>query len=396
LEQGGASGHRSLSGSELLSEDTIATTGFTHGAYFADRFRIESLLGTGAMGKVFRAMDVRTHVPVAVKVLHPDKARKEQVLQRFRREADILGELNHPGIVRVIDAGNAADGTDYLVMELLEGMTLRDRLRTQGPMEPEQLLATVQAVTDALGAAHQKGIVHRDLKPDNIFLVQGGGVKVLDFGLSMLDTDKRMTKTGVMLGTPRYMAPEQIRSAKDVDPRVDVYALGVTVHEALTGGSPFPAEDAGALLGCVIEGRIHRIEDQRPDLPTGLGDVIRRAMHKDRGQRFATMGAFGEAYGRSLGYNTMKTRASLVNAYIAQQTAPRDSQPAQVPPPAEKPRFTMPDVTASGRAVAVSVPPPAKKMRANRFLLYGGIFLALALGISCIAAMAAYGVRFIT
>jgi serine/threonine protein kinase len=114
------SGHRSLSGSELLEEDTLALTGFTHGAYFAERYRIDALLGSGAMGKVFRAVDTQTHGACAVKVLHPDKARKEQVLQRFRREADILGELNHPGIVRVLDSGRRRTDRKYLVMELLD------------------------------------------------------------------------------------------------------------------------------------------------------------------------------------------------------------------------------------------------------------------------------------
>src|SRR5690606_34830515 len=155
---------------------------------------------------------------------------------------------------------------------------LREHLRERGAMAPKELAPVVVAVADALAAAHAKGVVHRDLKPDNVFLCYGGVVKVVDFGLSMLDVDKRMTKTGVMLGTPRYMAPEQIRSAKDVDPRVDVYALGVMAHEALTNASPFPASDAAQLLGCVIEGRVVRLEEQRPGLPAGLGEVVRRAM----------------------------------------------------------------------------------------------------------------------
>jgi serine/threonine protein kinase len=386
-----------LSGTQLLEEDTIVLTGFVNGAIFAERFRIETLLGVGAMGKVFRAVDMQTNQIVAIKVLHADKARKEQVLQRFRREASILGEVDHPGIVRVIDSGTAPDGTDFLVMELLEGGTLRDRLRERGPMSALELVPVIIAVADALGAAHHKGVVHRDLKPDNIFLTKQGGVKVVDFGLSMLDTDKRMTKTGVMLGTPRYMAPEQIRSAKDVDPRVDVYALAICVHEALTGGSPFPAEDAGQLLGCVIEGRIHRIEDQRADLPAGVGDVIRRGMNKDRGQRFATIGAFAEAYARACGVTVTKPRGSSTTAVEdPTQLRPVETSqgPVAVPAPAEKPRFTMPEVTASGRYIAVAPSPaPAPKKKRSRFVLFAAIFVVLVLVTACVAAVAAFGVR---
>jgi eukaryotic-like serine/threonine-protein kinase len=379
-------------------EDTEVLSEFMSGSFFADRYRMGKLLGTGAMGKVFRALDLRNERVVALKVLHADKARKEQVLARFRREAAILMEVGHPGIVDVIDSGRAPDGTEYLVMELLEGQTLRERIRSEkGTLSAQELLPLIVAVADALGAAHQKGVVHRDLKPDNIFLLSDDkSVKVLDFGLSMLDTDKRMTKTGVMLGTPRYMAPEQIRSAKDVDPRVDIYALGVSAHEALTGSSPFPAEDAGQLLGCVMEGRIKRIEDERPDLPPGLGDVIRRAMHKDRGQRYATMGNFAEAFARTLGVAVIKNRTSVVGLedpnLRAHTMTLEPIGDEGMPGPKEKPRFTKPEVSSPGAAVAQpQAPAPEKRRSAAPIAL--AIFVVLVVCVACVAAAAAFGLR---
>ncbi len=366
-----------------VDEDTLVLSGITNGAYFAERYRIEALLGTGAMGKVFRAVDLRADREVALKVLHPDKARKEQVLARFRREAEILAGLGHPGIVRVLDSGRAGDGIDYLVMELLEGRTLRDHLHEREPLTAKELLGVLVPVADALSAAHAKGIVHRDLKPDNVFLLAGGGVKVLDFGLSMLDTDKRMTKTGVMLGTPRYMAPEQIRSAKDVDPRVDVYALGVVAHEALTKASPFPAGDAGQLLGCIMEGRIHRLEELRPDLPAGVGDVVRRAMARDRRERFATIGAFAESFARTIGVAVARARQpGALDESSAEHPFP-DGE-VSIPATPDKPRFTVPDASP---APAVAGAPRSRRG------IWIAVFALAVLGVACVSAALALGLR---
>ncbi len=361
----------------------LVVSGIKNGAFFAERYRIDGMLGTGAMGKVFRATDLTNGTAVALKILHPDKARKEQVLARFRREAQILSEIGHPGIVRVLDNGRSSDGIDYIAMEILKGGTLRDRLRERGALSPRELLPILVTIADALGAAHAKGVVHRDLKPDNIMLPEGGAVKVVDFGLSLLDTDNRMTKTGVMLGTPRYMAPEQIRSAKDVDPRVDVYALGVIAHEALTNASPFPAQDAGQLLGCVMEGRILRLEEQRPDLPPGVGDVVRRAMAKDRRERFATIGAFVEAFARTLGVTVARARQAAGG--VLDESAPGTAPAGPVPLPAapERPRFTQPD------GVAMDAP-QTKRSRAPLFI---ALFVLALVAVACVSAALAFGAR---
>lgn len=375
-------------------DQTLVLSGFESGAFFMDRYRIERLLGAGAMGKVFRAIDTVEDRPIALKVLHPDMARKVQVLERFRREAQILRELGHHGIVRVFDSGQAPGGMDYLIMELLEGRTLKQKLRADGPMSPEELLPLLVQVCDALGAAHVQGVVHRDLKPDNIFLLTGDRVaKILDFGLSRLATQKRMTKTGMMLGTPRYMPPEQIRSAKDADARTDQYALAVVCHEALAGASPFPAADPAQLLGCVMEGRILTLEDQVADIGEELGAVVRRAMSRERKERYATIGGFVEAFAQTIGRHTGRSRliegSDQLDALFGDADPPDASGevdlPDQIVAPHEPPRFTLPPgVPAQARTRA-----PAKKNRSLGWVF----FIVLLLVVTCLSASIALGIR---
>jgi serine/threonine-protein kinase len=322
-------------------------------------------------------------------------AGKAHVAERFGREAEILRELGHPGIVRIYGAGRAADGMDYLVMELLEGKTLGDRLKNGGPMSPAELLPLLVQVCDALGAAHVQGVVHRDLKPDNVFLSHGDGqVKIVDFGLSRMSTEKRITKTGMMLGTPRYMPPEQIRSAKDADARTDQYALGVIVHEALTGSSPFPADDAGQLLGCVMEGRILRLEEQVPGLPADLPDVVRKAMAKDRKDRYATIGGFVEAFARAIGGSTGRGRlladGSGLDALFSDADASDASSEVGFPVDLGAigpPRFTIPS--------SPPLPAPVEKVaRTERSAALGwGIFLCALIVVTCLSASVAFGIR---
>ncbi|MCB9592511.1 MAG: serine/threonine protein kinase [Sandaracinaceae bacterium] len=387
-------------------DETLLLSGFTQGAFFLDRYRLERMLGQGAMGKVFRAYDTVTDRPVAVKVLHRELAKKEQVLARFRRESRILRELGHPGIVRVYDSGMAPDGMDYLVMELLEGRTLKQRLQADGPMTPEELLPILVRVCDALGAVHLQGVVHRDLKPENLFLTEDGDTKVVDFGLSRLATGDRMTKTGMMLGTPRYMPPEQIRSAKDADARTDQYAVGVITHEALAGSSPFPAGDPGQLLGCVMEGRILMLEEQRPGLPKAIGDVVRKAMSRDPKERFATIGAYVEAYAAAIGRKT--GRSMLAESGFAELFSEADDPDASG-------EIELPDEIVSSAAyepLRFTVPPsmePTPERLAPRFTkrkrrapaegaqkngrLWWVVFVLALVAVTCLSTAIALGVR---
>ncbi len=384
-------------------DETLLLSGFTSGAFFLERYRLERLLGQGAMGKVFRAHDIVTDRPVALKVLHRELAKKDHVLERFRRESEILRELGHPGIVRVHESGHAPDGMEYLVMELLEGENLKQRIQREGPMTPDRFLPILVKVCDALGAAHVQGVVHRDLKPENLFLcADGETVKIVDFGLSRIASHKRMTKTGMMLGTPRYMSPEQIRSAKDADARTDQYAVGVIAHEALAGSSPFPAGDPGQLLGCVMEGRILPLEEQRQGIPKALGDVVRKAMARDAKDRFATIGAFVEAYAAAIGRKT--GRSMLAETQMSDLFSLADSPDAsgEIDLPDEivsaarhEPlRFTVPpglEPTPERLAKAPRV--RAKAPRETDGRIWWAVFVLALLVVTCLSASVALGVR---
>ncbi len=383
-------------------DETLLLSGFTQGAFFLERYRLERLLGQGAMGKVFRAHDIVTDRPVALKVLHRELAKKDTVLERFRRESAILKELGHPGIVRVYDAGRAPDGMEYLVMELLEGENLKQRLQRDGAMTPEQFLPILVQACDALGAAHVQGVVHRDLKPENLFLAgERDTLKVVDFGLSRLASQKRVTHTGVMLGTPRYMPPEQIRSAKDADARTDQYALGVIAHEALAGSSPFPAGDQGQLLGCVMEGRILTLEEQRAGIPKALGEVVRKAMSRDPKDRFATVGAFVEAYARAINRETGRSMLAQegISDLFSLADAPDASGEVELPDeivssPAYEPlRFTLPPSVEPLPERLRPRPPPQTKPVERDGRLWWAVFVLALVVVTCLSASVAFGVR---
>lgn len=287
-------------------EPTMLVPTFAPGAFFADRYRIGALLGAGAMGRVYAANELfGEERRVALKVLHPEQLAEEEAVARFRREAEVLASIGHPCIVEIHAFHQSAEGIPYLAMELLEGVTLKRRLTSVGPFDdPRRLQEILDCIAAGLSAAHACGVVHRDLKPDNVFLPATGEprAKLVDFGLSrMAKQDKSLTHRGMMLGTPRYMAPEQIRNAAAAGAAGDLYSLGVVLYESLSGKSPYPAEDYGQLLGCVLEGKITPLENVRPDLPPALAGVIARALHADPNQRFRSAGDFADAYGAAIG-----------------------------------------------------------------------------------------------
>ncbi len=215
------------------------------GEVVAERFVLERLAGEGGMGSVWRAHDRLRAEPVAVKVQR--RRLDRAAVERFAREAQVLAELHHPGIVRYVAHGAARDGALFLAMEWIDGETLAARAAA-GPLRVGEAVALLRAVADALAAAHARGIVHRDLKPQNLMLPGGdvGAAKVVDFGIARWDDVLyALTGTGIVLGSFGYMAPEQARGVRDLDARVDVYALGCLAFEALTGRRPFVAETMG-------------------------------------------------------------------------------------------------------------------------------------------------------
>jgi predicted Ser/Thr protein kinase len=237
-------------------------------------YRVEGVIGRGGMGTVYLARQLSLGRPVAIKVMPSDLAREEQFLERFHREADALSRLSHPSVVAVFDRGEI-DGQPYLVMEYVEGASLRDAMRN-GPLPLAEALRVTAAVLTALDHAHEKGIVHRDIKPENVLLSKDGVVKVADFGLSRLlgpDDTTRLTRTQLILGTYEYMAPEQREHAREADPRSDLYAMGVVLYEMLAGELPI--------------GRFALPSRRRPeDCDARVDALIERSLEKDPAGRF--------------------------------------------------------------------------------------------------------------
>jgi len=273
------------------------------GRIIADRYRILGLIGEGGMGAVYEAEHLHVGRRVALKRLHPELAADANSVQRFQREARAAGRTGHENVVDVIDLGFADDGAPYLVMELLEGENLAERLRRERQLSPQRACHVVGQVLAALEAVHAHGVIHRDLKPDNIFLTRRGArrdyVKVLDFGVSKvrdLEADNAsLTRTGVMVGTPHYMSPEQARGVRALDHRVDLYACGVILYEALSGQLPFRGDNYHALLQAILAGEPTRLSVIVPSLDAALVDLVHRALSRAPDERFADAGAMLDA-----------------------------------------------------------------------------------------------------
>lgn len=265
----------------------------------ADRYRLGSVIGTGGMAAVLAAEHVASGEHVAVKFLHPDSARDEEAQQRFLREARISSLIECEHVVKVLDVGITEPSADaqsqglfFLVMEYLRGEDLGARVEREGAL-PMQLAVdcTLQAA-EALALAHAAGIVHRDIKPSNLWLTarEDGTplLKVLDFGISKLldqNADAKLTETTSVFGSPMYMSPEQIRSAKRVDARADIWALGVVFHELLTGEVPFQGDNVGGVLASITADPPIRVRDVRPELPVVLEELVLACLEKDPARR---------------------------------------------------------------------------------------------------------------
>jgi len=265
------------------------------------RYRVVRRLGRGGMGDVFEAENLWTKRRVALKTMRPEHADNDELTRRFQREAQAASQLSHPHVVDVLDMGeDAATGALFIVQELLVGHDLRAHLDAAGRQPLRDVLAWALPVMDALAAAHALGVVHRDLKPDNIFLAEtprGAVPKLIDFGIARHhDADGvGRTRTGLLLGTPAYMAPEQAVGDTNLDARADVWALGVVVYEALSGQRPHAAATTGAMLAKVIYEDPRPLDAVAPDLPADLVTAVMGALHRDPALRYPTMRAFEEA-----------------------------------------------------------------------------------------------------
>ncbi len=265
-----------------------------------DKYAVVQPIGTGGMGIVYEARHARLGQRVAVKMLLPDLAESMDAVARFEREARAAAHLRSPHVAKVFDVDTLPDGTPYIVMELLEGRDLADELAARGPLPVAEAVDYLLEACDAMAEAHLVGIVHRDLKPANMFLANDGRrtiVKVLDFGISkILDEEAPgVTTTRSGLGTANYMSPEHVRSAKHVDARGDVWALGVVLYEMLTGAQPFPGDTTTAVAAAIVADPPIPLRSLREDVPIALEHVLMTALEKDRDRRFADAAVFGAA-----------------------------------------------------------------------------------------------------
>ncbi len=273
--------------------------GALSGRVIGDKYGVTDLIGEGGMGAVYDAEHLAIGRHVAVKVLHPHNAERADAVQRFHHEARVAGSIGHPNICEIHDVGKLPDGTPYIVMERLFGEALSDRIAREGALPFLDVLDVMVQVLSALAAAHEKGVIHRDIKPENIFLARRSGappvVKLLDFGISKVgreEDDLHLTRTGMVMGTPYYMAPEQARGDRTIDHRIDLYAAGAVFYESLSGKRPFTAPNYNALLVQIISGRMRPLTELRPALPEGLEALVARAMAKHRNERFQTSTEF--------------------------------------------------------------------------------------------------------
>ncbi|HQR46780.1 MAG TPA: serine/threonine-protein kinase, partial [Thermoanaerobaculia bacterium] len=301
------------------------------------RYRLEDLLGRGGMAEVWRAEDTKLGRAVAVKVIHDEHAGDRNFVERFLREARVVASLEHPNILPVFDFGEE-EGLPFLVMPFLEGGTLRDRMQA-GPAPLAKAALWIGQLAGALDAAHEAGVLHRDVKPANVLLGKGDRLFLADFGIAkMLETATGLTATGMVVGTPLYMAPEQAQG-RPASPATDRYALAVIAFELLAGRPPFEGENPLSLMHQHVTAPAPALSERISGLPAGLDGVFARALAKDPAERHATSSAFAAAV------------AAFAPTGIAGAVVSTAS-------PASRAVATAPTVLQPDRARAVATPPP--------------------------------------
>lgn len=343
-----------------------SSAGLQSGAIVAGRFRVERLLGEGGMGTVWAARHLVTKKAVALKVLKEPAS--PELIRRFVREARALSAVRHPNVIEVHDIISLDAGLPGMVLDLLEGETLAARLERTRTLPPRELLELMLPLVSALGAIHRAGIVHRDLKPDNVFLARLGDGRLtpvlLDFGVCKLSNagafaeSARPTAAGRMMGTPSYMAPEQVRGDVSVDARADAWALGVVMFECLTGQPPFTGDTMADIVRAIAAGPVPRLEAHVPSAPEQLVHLVHRLLLRDRDARLSNL-AEAEHLLREARDNPAPLRPSSapVGAATTAVTVRRPRRP----------------VTLDAPPVMTSVPPPATARRSKNLRVAGAV-----------------------
>src|SRR5882724_4411253 len=282
----------------------MADSPVTEGQILAGKYRVEKVLGSGGMGVVVAAWHLELEQRVAVKFLHPLAMERADTAERFRREARSAAKIRSEHVARVIDVGIMEGGVPYMVMEYLEGHDISDEMQKHGMLPIADAIDFVLQAIEALAEAHAAGIVHRDLKPANLFIAHRADgtriVKVLDFGISksLLGAsvaELSLTRTSTLIGSPLYMSPEQMRSAKDVDTRTDIWSLGVILYEMITGQPPYTGDSIPALCASLLSDTPATMRSIRPEVPPELEEAVMRCLVKDRTGRFPTVSELARA-----------------------------------------------------------------------------------------------------
>lgn len=360
--------------------------GVREGEVLAGKFRVERVLGVGGMGVVVAARHIQLDERVALKFLLPEALASSNAVERFIREARAATKIKSEHVARVMDVGTFETGQPYIVMEYLDGVDLSQLLESQGPLPPNEVADLVLQACEVIAEAHALGIVHRDLKPANLFLTRfldgSPCIKVLDFGISKVtlpgQDQAALTKTSAMMGSPLYMSPEQMSSARSVDARTDIWSLGAIMYELLTGGPPFSAESLPELCAKILQEEPPPVLTRRADVPAAFAAVVERCLTKSREQRYQTVGDLAVAmaeFSPQGGESVRRvTRMSRVTDSVPK---PEPSMLASAPTLAQ-PAVAAPQQPAS-TGVAWGETKPGDKPRRGPLLIAAALFAATAL-----------------
>ena len=311
------------------------------GALLDGRYRVEARIASGGMSTVYRGLDVRLDRPVALKVMDARYAGDKEFLNRFHREARAIASLKHPGLVAIYDQGNDP-AHPFLVMELIEGGTLRELLRERGPMPPHAVVAVLRPVLGGLGVAHQTGLVHRDVKPENVLISDDGEVKLVDFGLVRAIAEAGVTSTSVILGTAAYLSPEQVLG-HETGPCSDVYSAGIMAFELLTGTAPFTGDSALVVANQRLDRDVPPPSSVIDGVPGQFDAFIARATARNIDDRFADASAMGaelDVIAEELALPQFRVPAPQNSAQHAAATVVHSRRPDRAPaagPPVRTP-----------------------------------------------------------
>ncbi len=329
------------------------------GQTLAGKYRVEKLIKRGGMGAVYQGKHVLMDKTVAIKVLRPALAVDDDVVARFSREAKAASRISHPHAVSVTDFGESENGIVFLVMEYLDGRTLKEIIRSEGAMSLTRVVEIIRQVTGALDAAHAQGVVHRDLKSDNIMVSQTNGgdwAKVLDFGIAKIQQppsvkDADLTAPNLVIGTPQYMSPEQCSQTQPPDARSDIYSLGVIIYEMLTGRVPFTGETATMIMMQQVQDAPPSVLATRPDLPPAVAAVIMRALAKVPADRFQTAGELFAALSSAAGEDVSAApRSAATIANVPVSPAADDEDEETVVRPRATPQYAQPEAAPEAMA----------------------------------------------